>query len=120
MLASYFKHPFTLRKLRFGPAGPYLDDFASQLTQAGYSRHKIRANLRGAGRFSLWAANAGLAIGTLDSQALSQFGRFLDSQGRLRCCLRGNYSNTFIGARSFVGFLQATGVVPTPTPERRW
>ena len=115
MLTTYFKHPFTLRKLRSGPAGPYLDDFASQLTQAGYSRYKIRAHLRGAGRFSVWAANAGLAIDSLDPQALSQFGRFLDSQDRLRY-RRGEYSNTFVGARVFVGFLQATGVVPTPAP----
>ncbi len=35
MLTTYFKHPFTLRNLRSGPAGPYLNDFASQLTQAG-------------------------------------------------------------------------------------
>ena len=25
MLTTYFKHPFTLRKLRSGLAGPYLD-----------------------------------------------------------------------------------------------
>jgi hypothetical protein len=41
MLAAYFKHPFTLRKLRSGPAGPYLDDFASHLAEAGYSRDKV-------------------------------------------------------------------------------
>ena len=62
MLTTYFKHPFTLRKLRSGPAGPYLDDFAAQLAQAGYSRNKIRAHLRGAGRFSAWAAQAELTI----------------------------------------------------------
>ena len=115
MLTTYFKHPFTLRKLLSGPAGPYLDDFASQLTQAGYCRDKIKAHLRGAGRFSAWAARPGLTIDMLDSRALAQFGRCLDSQGRLRH-RRGEYSNTFLGARHFVGFLQARGVVPTPAP----
>lgn len=115
MLTTYFKHPFTLRKLRSGPAGPYLDDFASQLTQAGYCRDRIRANLRGAGVFSTWAARAGLTIETLDSLALEQFGQCLHSQGRLRY-RRREYSNTFLGARHFVGFLQARGVVPTPAP----
>ncbi len=115
MLTTYFKHPFTLRKLRSGPAGPYLDDFASQLMQVGYCRYRIRAYLRGAGRFSAWAANAGLTIDTLGSQALAQFRRFLESQGRLRY-RRGECSDTFLGARHFVGFLQATGVVPTPAP----
>jgi site-specific recombinase XerD len=115
MLTSYFKHPFTLRNLLSGPAGPYLDDFASELTRAGYCRNKIRAHLRGAGRFSAWAARSGLTIDTLDSRALAQFGRSLKSQGRLRC-RRGAYSKTFVGARRFVDFLQARGVVPMPAP----
>lgn len=115
MLTTYFKHPFTLRKLRSDPAGPYLDDFASQLTQAGYCRDRIRDYLRGAGRFSTWAQSDGLAADALDSQALAQFRRFLDSQDRLRY-RRGEYSDTFVGARHFVGFLQARGVVPTPAP----
>ncbi len=115
MLTIYFKHPFTLRKLRSGPAAPYLDGFAAQLAQAGYSRNKTRAHLRGAGRFSAWAAQAELTIDALDSRALAQFGRCLDSQGRLRC-RRGEYSNTFVGARRFVDLLQAKGVIPTPPP----
>ena len=115
MLTTYFKHPFTLRKLRSGPAGPSLDDFAAQLAQVGYSRNKIRAHLRGAGRFSAWAARSGLTIDALDWRALGQFGRYLDSQGRLRC-RRGEYSNTFVGARRYVDFLQARGVVRTPAP----
>ena len=115
MLTTYFKHPFTLRKLRSGPAGPYLDDFAARLAQTGYSRYKTRAHLRGAGRFSAWAAQAELTVNDLDSEALAQFGRCLDSQGRLRC-RRGEYSNTFVGARRFVDLLQAKGVVPTPPP----
>jgi len=115
MLTTYFKHPFTLRKLRSDPAGPYLDDFASQLSQAGYCRDGIRGYLRGAGRFSTWAQSDGLAADALDSQALAQFRRFLDSQDRLRY-RRGEYSDTFVGARHFVGFLQARGVVPTPAP----
>ena len=94
MLTTYFKHPFTLRNLLSGPAGPYLDDFTAQLTQAGYSRNKIRAHVRGVGRFSAWAAQAELTVNDLDSQALAQFNRCLDSQGRLHC-RRGEYSNTF-------------------------
>ena len=97
MLTTYFKHPFTLRKLRSGPAGPYLDDFASHLAEAGYSRDKVRAYLRGTGRFSAWAAQTDLMIDHLDSRLLVPFGRYLDSQARLRC-RRGEYSPTFLGA----------------------
>jgi hypothetical protein len=53
MLTTYFKHPLTLCKLCFGPAGSYLNDFASQLTQAGYCRDEISAYLRGARDFPL-------------------------------------------------------------------
>jgi len=115
MLTTYFKHPFTLRKLRCGPAGPYLDDFASQLTQAGYCRDKVRAYLRATGRFSAWSAQTELMIEHLDSQALALFGQYLDSEDRLRC-RRGECSNTFLGARHFVDFLKARGLVPTPAP----
>jgi site-specific recombinase XerD len=113
MLTAYFKHPFTLRKLRFGPAGPYLDDFASHLAEAGYSRDKVRAYLRGTGRLSAWAAQTDWAINHLDAQVLVAFGRYLDSQGRLRG-RRGEYSPTFLGARQFVHFLEARGLVATP------
>ena len=115
MLSTYFKHPFTLRKLRSGPAGPYLDDFASQLAQAGYCRDKIRAYLRATGRLSAWAAQTELMIDNLDSQALVPFGRYLDSQDRLRCH-RGEFSNTFLGARHFVDFMEARGLIATPAP----
>lgn len=116
MLTTYFKAPFTLRNLRAGPAGPYLDDFASQLMSAGYSRDKIRAKLRGAGQFSAWAAKAGLTvIDRLDAQALAQFRQSLHSQGRLRY-RQGEYSNNFVGARCFVLFLQTKGLAPTPAP----
>lgn len=115
MLTTYFKHPYTLHNLRSDPAGPYLDDFASRLTQKGYCRLRIRAYLRGAGRFSTWAQAQGLASESLDLQALAQFYRFLDSQDSLRD-RRGMYNATFVGARHFVGFLQAKGVVPAPAP----
>ena len=54
MLTTYFKHPFTLHKLRSGPAGRYLDDYASHLTQQGYSQSTARRHLRAAGHFSAW------------------------------------------------------------------
>ncbi len=56
-----------------------------------------------------------MAADALDSQALAQLRRFLDSQDRLRY-RRGEYNDTFLGARHFVGFLPARGVVPTPAP----
>lgn len=115
MLTTYFKHPFTLRKLQAGPAGPYLDDFAAALARSGYCHDRIRAYLRGAGRFSAWAADVPLTVDALDAQTLTQFAQFLDSQRRVRYS-RGESCNTLLGARAFVRFLQVNGIVPTPAP----
>jgi site-specific recombinase XerD len=118
MLTTYFKHPFTLHKLRSGPAGLYLDDYACHLTQQGYSWSTARRHLRAAGRFSAWAASVGLMSQDLGTEALEQFQCALEAKGSLRYP-SGYYHNTFVGTKPFVGFLQATGRVspcPTQTP----
>ncbi|WP_155301182.1 hypothetical protein [Cupriavidus necator] len=37
MLENFFCAPKTLRRLRTGPSGPYIDGFAAELSRAGYS-----------------------------------------------------------------------------------
>src|SRR5215472_5161496 len=50
MLERYFKAWKTLRRLRFGPSGPYIDGFATVLERDGYAKaitkHHLRAALR--------------------------------------------------------------------------
>jgi hypothetical protein len=41
MLESYFTARMTLRRLRFGPSGPYIDRFAAVLERDGYARNAI-------------------------------------------------------------------------------
>lgn len=116
MLTAYFKHPFTLQKLRSGPAGLYLDDYASHLTEQGYSWSTARLHLRAVGRFSAWAQTAGLSSQDLGTESLDQFKRALEANGSLRYP-SGAYHNTFVGTKPFVAFLQTTGYVPaTATP----
>ena len=112
MLTIYFKHPFTLQKLRSGPASLYLDDYASHLTQQGYSWDTARRHLRAAGRFSAWAESVGLTSQELGAESLEQFQGALEVKGSLRYP-SGLYHNTFAGTKPFVVFLQATGRVPT-------
>jgi integrase/recombinase XerD len=107
MLTTYFKHPFTLHKLRFGPASPYLDDYASHLTQQGYSWYTARRHLRAVGRFSAWAQTTGLTSQELGTEALEQFKRALEATGSLRYP-SGLYHNTFAGTKPFITFLHAT------------
>ena len=83
MLTTYFKRPFTLNKLRCGPAGSHLDEFACQLIRDRYSNYTARRHLRGAGRFSSWAQRRSLTTRELDAFALKRFGRHLASRGKL-------------------------------------
>lgn len=110
MLTTYFKHPFTLNKLRCGLAGSHLDEFACQLIRDRYSHYTARRHLRGAGRFSSWAQRRSLTTRELDAFALKRFGRYLASRGKLYS-QAGMYRPDFVGARAFVTFLQAGGFV---------
>ena len=38
MLERYFTARMTLRRLRFGPSGPYIEGFAAVLERNGYAR----------------------------------------------------------------------------------
>jgi site-specific recombinase XerD len=110
MLTTYFKHPFTLNKLRSGPAGLHLDGFADQLLRDGYSDFTARGHLRGAGQLSSWAQRRGLTSRELDVLALKRFARHLAARRKLYTPA-GQYMHSFVGARLFVRFLQTRGVV---------
>jgi len=48
MLEEYFSAPKTLRRLRTGPSGSYIDGFADALKRAGYSKASAIRYLRNA------------------------------------------------------------------------
>ena len=59
MLETYFEAAHTLRRLRAGPTGSYVDGYAEDLRRAGYARWTARDYLRAArdsGNTSLHAA----------------------------------------------------------------
>ncbi|MCP4685138.1 MAG: integrase, partial [bacterium] len=54
MLEAFFDHPFSINRLRAGPAGPYIDGYAQSLKDIKYARETSRRYLRSAshlGRF---------------------------------------------------------------------
>jgi len=110
MLTTYFKLPFTLNKLRSGPAGVHLDEFACELIRDGYSYLTARRHLRGAAQLSSWAQPRGLTTRQLDARALKSFGRHLAVRGKLYT-QAGHYMHSFVGARLFVTFLRTRGIV---------
>jgi len=132
MLNAYFKRPLTLERYRSSPAGPHLDAFARWLEQRGYQPRRILRLMRGVHRFSQWAQDNGLGLEGLDAKALEQFRHHLQVRQPLRYP-SGSYRPVFMGARHFVTFLEASGLVaptalvlpPPPEPEllgafRQW
>src|SRR5712691_5126608 len=132
MLNTYLKRPLTLERYRSSPAGPHLDAFILWLEQRGYQPRCILRLSRGVHRVSHWAQDNGLGIEELDAKALERFRHHLQVRQPLRYP-SGGYRPVFMGARHFVTFLEASGLVsptalvlpPPPEPEllgvfRQW
>lgn len=113
MLNAYVKRPLTLERYRSSPAGPHLDAFILWLEQRGYHPRRILRLMRGVHRFAQWAHDHGLGIEALDAIALEQFRQHLQVRQPLRYP-SGSYRPVFLGARHFVTFLEASGLV-SPT-----
>src|SRR6266446_2441442 len=87
MLIDYLKEPGTQRQYRFGPVGPYLDEFTRWLEQRGYRRCCIRRYLRGAHRLSMWAEESSVSLPELTARSLEAFQVYLYTYrlpGRIR------------------------------------
>ena len=52
--AEFFVFPRTICRMYAGPLGPFIDAFADQLQQRGYSRRSIRYKIQTAANFSHW------------------------------------------------------------------
>ncbi len=132
MLNAYFKRPLTLERYGSSPAGPHLDAFILWLEQRGYQPCRILRLIRGVHRFAHWGQDNGLGIEDLDAKALERFRHHLQVRQPLRYP-SGSHRPVFMGARHFVTFLEALGLVsptalvfpPPPEPElleafRQW
>ena len=59
MLEEYFSAPKTLRRLRTGPSGSYIDGFADALKRAGYSKASAIRYLRNAAHLGQFTKRVG-------------------------------------------------------------
>jgi len=84
MLENYFSAPKTLRRLRAGLSGPYIDDFADALERDGYARASAVRYLRAAAHLGCFVLRKGGALGDIDEHMLEAFARHLP---RCRCPL---------------------------------
>lgn len=82
MLENYFCAPKTLRRLRVGLSGPYIDGFADALELDGYSSQSAVRYLRAAAHFGCFVHPKGGVLADVDDCTLEAFGRHF---GRCRC-----------------------------------
>jgi site-specific recombinase XerD len=107
MLTYYLKESETQRQYRFGPVGPYLDEFTRWLEQRGYRRCCIRRYLRGAHRLSMWAEESSVSLPELNARSLEAFQVYLSTSNGLKS--PGAYAMQLMrGTRHLVAFLEAT------------
>ena len=95
MLENYFCAPKTLRRLRAGLSGPYIDGFADALERDGYAHASAVCYLRAAAHFGCFVHRKGGVLADVDACTLDAFGRHFP-----RCrCPRSNGGSTGYHAR---------------------
>ncbi len=82
MLENYFCAPKTLRRLRAGLSGPYIDGFAEALERDGYAHASAIRYLRAAAHLGRFVDRKGVVLADLDPCTLEAFGRHFR---RCRC-----------------------------------
>jgi len=120
MLDFYVESDVRLRRLRQCPVGEYLDGFAGWLRTTGYRRRPAQLSLRAAAHLGHWASACGIPTGQIHEQ-LDSFVRHLPA---CTCVhdFQGCDDYHAAGARRFVEYLQAIGVLsragaePEPMP----
>lgn len=105
MLENFFCAPKTLRRLRTGPSGPYIDGFAAELSRAGYSGATAVRYLRAAAHLGHFVQRAGTDLAAVGASTLEAFARHFP-----RCrCSRSNGGSTgyhaYFGAKLFQRYL---------------
>jgi site-specific recombinase XerD len=124
MLETYFVAPKTLRRLRAGPSGPYIDGFASSLEQDGFSDACAVRYLRAAAHLGHFMQQQGRVLTDTDSStALAFFHHFASCQCPHSNGGRRNH-HTYFGAKRYREHLVKIGVcqdgakseLPKPEP----
>jgi len=115
MLTDYFSSPRTLKRLRSGPIGPFVEGFAEELKKAGYSRITIRAHLGASSHLCQWANTKNLAVADLNAAVGARFVQHIP-HCRCRPC-QGKYIHSArAGEELFRTYLCEIGAIPPRNP----
>src|SRR6516225_4321824 len=105
MLETYFSAPKTLRRLRAGLSGAYIDGFAASLRADGYGAASAVRYLRAAAHLGHFLERQGRTLGDTDRSTAAAFFRHF---GACRCPLsNGGKRNhhTYFGAKRYRDYL---------------
>ncbi|HEY7494516.1 MAG TPA: tyrosine-type recombinase/integrase [Candidatus Tectomicrobia bacterium] len=118
MLAPTFVRTAVMARLRRGPLGPYLDDFATTLHHQGYAPSSIQLYLRTAEHYAQWLQGQGHGVSDMDGDLVQ---RYVSGLTRYQS---GKLPKAAQGLSHLVRFLQQQGVVrPRPveiSPIEQW
>ena len=115
MIEKYFSAPKTLRRLRAGLSGPYIDGFAKSLSERGYAHSTAIRYLRAASRLGVFVQRRDGVLAEINVSTLQAFRRHL-LFGR---CPRGSGGKTayhaHFGVKLFHRYLIQRGICPSPS-----
>lgn len=115
MIEKYFSAPKTLRRLRAGLSGPYIDGFAKSLSERGYAHATAIRYLRAASRLGVFVQRRDGVLAEINVSTLQAFRRHL-LFGR---CPRGSGGKTayhaHFGVKLFHRYLIQRGICSSPS-----
>ena len=97
MLEKYFSAPKTLRRLRGGISGPYVDTFADDLNRDGYAAASAVRYIRAAAHLGCFVQRRGGVLADIDLNILDSF------SGHLRRCRCPHFKRGKIGYHAQFG-----------------
>jgi len=113
MAHPLFAFASTIRRLREGPLGSYVDRFADVLVNRGHTPRTAQKQVRIVSQLSRWLVRRSMGVGAIDEQTIE---RFLRDRWRRRCVVFTDRP----ALRLFLESLRQWNVVPRPrsVPER--
>ena len=106
-MERFFNDPQILRQERQGPLGAYIDEFAQQLSEQGYSQQYACRQLRLVAELSHWLWQREWAVKDLTVTRVKNFLRH-------RVWPRPVRGGDAAGLRPFLGWLRQKGLVAAP------
>ena len=107
MIGHFYSTPAVLLRLRFGPLGTHIDDFARLLVERGYVRSTARHRIRVVADLSAWLHRRRLRLEDLNERRVSEFFRYRSN----RVCI---HRNDPAALRDLLSHLRGIGAVPSP------